>query len=65
MKFEDALKAMRDGKRVKHGASHNHYFIISNNIMSCIPSYNNGKELRLAFFAPAVQLLREDWEILD
>ena len=65
MKFEDALKAMREGKRVTHNRTHHVFFIKNDELTSCIPRYRGNFDLCLSYLGPSKQIMYEDWEIVE
>lgn len=65
MKFEEALKAMREGKKVKR-PWYNEVYVISHNEIRY--RYTFGKGEVYEFGLNAIQkedILAEDWEIVD
>ena len=66
MKFEDALKQMREGKKVKFADDHNHYCIVNGSIWE--ESINSSGNV---YYAGGIadlschKILAEDWKIVE
>ena len=65
MRFEQALQAMREGKKVKRKCSRNYYKIIDNVIHITIVDADGEEFLDRATLIDVRNLLCEDWEIVD
>ena len=66
MKFEEALQAMREGKKVKLPNDNPRYYIVNGSIweesiISLGHIYNNGSIEDLSCY----KILAEDWEVVD
>ena len=67
MKFEEAIKAMRDGKKVRNDYMKEKkivMYIIKNRVYQCITTETHTREYECEFFN-SNHLFREDWEVVD
>ena len=63
MKFEQALQAMREGKKVRRKSIENAEYFIKNKKMMCkYFAYGEYKYDSYIFFS---EILAEDWEVVD